>query len=73
MAEELIEYPNRCRVRAPAGSSSTNGYVWRYFLTWTEAAYCRGRVGPPEVAFGQAKGPRPQWLKDAMREAQAVQ
>lgn len=65
---DMIEFPYRAKVPAPHLSTSTNGYVYRYFLTWTEAAYCRGRKGPPEYAPGNAKGPRPQWLIDAQRE-----
>jgi hypothetical protein len=64
----MIAFNYRAKVRAPHLSSSTNGYVYRYFLTWTEAAYCEGRVGVPEFSPGNAKGPRPQWLIDAQAE-----
>lgn len=63
----FIEYPYRAKVRAPHLSTSTNSFVWRYFLLWEEAARCDGRVGPPEYAPGNAKGKRPQWLIDQMR------
>jgi hypothetical protein len=65
--EQFIEYPYRAKVVAPALSTSTNGFVFCYFATWEEAARCPGRIGPPEYAPGNAKGPRPVWLLAAMR------
>lgn len=61
----MIEFPWRAKVRAGANSTSTNGFVYRYFLLHSEACRCPGRVGPPEYAPGHAKGERPKWLQDA--------
>lgn len=65
---DKIEFPWRAKVRAPHGSSSTNGYTYRYFMLFEEACRCPGRVGPPEYAPGKAWGKRPQWLIDAYNE-----
>lgn len=63
-----VELPYRAKVHAPNGSS-TNGFAFRYFLQFDEAARCPGRIGPPEYAPGNAKGPRPYWLRVAQRAA----
>lgn len=63
LAFDEIELPYRAKVVAGPNSTSTNRFTYRYFLTFEEAARCKGRKGIPEYVPGNGKSiKRPIWL-----------